>query len=347
MCVSVIRAMLEEGQAEAPPQLAEGLHCPTCGAAVAVKGGERAGSTCCFVPLGPGVLAAEVARQVRETEHERRVGEIRADVDAAYPGDWEVRNNPEFDGVLHLIWGPEGALIARTCMAPFSEPNARLMAHAGKHLRYLLGCDAAAQEQIARQAAMIEGLAARAEAVSQRAEEITARFDAHLQARRENFNVLWSWIYPDNPRGWEYPGQVVNHVGEFLAERVKERDAERARADALAGQVATLRAALERFGAHDPDCHTEHPYHGQVCDCGYDAALAETSAGTGGKVAAVVEAATAWREADKEAERNPAALLSCRMTTDEASAVMDRYFEAQGILFAAVDALTRAGKGEG
>ncbi|MDA8115736.1 MAG: hypothetical protein M0Z43_13580 [Acidithiobacillus sp.] len=31
-------------------------------------------------------------------------------------------------------------------------------------------------------------------------------------------NPLWAMVYPDDPTGWEYPGQVVNHLRSYIAE---------------------------------------------------------------------------------------------------------------------------------
>lgn len=49
-------------------------------------------------------------------------------------GPWSVRDNPDFPGVLHLIWadGRDGfkPLVGRTCYAPQSKANARLIAAA-------------------------------------------------------------------------------------------------------------------------------------------------------------------------------------------------------------------------
>lgn len=30
--------------------------------------------------------------------------------------------------------------------------------------------------------------------------------------RNENYNALWSLLYPRRPDSWEYPGQIVNHL---------------------------------------------------------------------------------------------------------------------------------------
>lgn len=38
-------------------------------------------------------------------------------------------------------------------------------------------------------------------------------------------NLIWGLMYPDDPTGWDYPGQVFNHIRIFIDEVRGERAA--------------------------------------------------------------------------------------------------------------------------
>lgn len=52
--------------------------------------------------------------------------------------------------------------------------------------------------------------------------------DAALEDVRQTISSviseLWAIAYPDNPTGWQYPGQVVNHLQIYVKHLQKERD---------------------------------------------------------------------------------------------------------------------------
>jgi hypothetical protein len=63
------------------------------------------------------------------------------------------------------------------------------------------------------------GKIAKEQARAERAEQRAAGLEAELEQANDTnrifeewLNKYWGLLYPDNPTGWEYPGQVFNHI---------------------------------------------------------------------------------------------------------------------------------------
>jgi len=82
------------------------------------------------------------------------------------------------------------------------------------------------------------GLRIEAIRARQEAEELKEIRADDKRVLTENYNALWSLVYPDDPTGWEYPGQIINHLKLFIEEK------ESAVSAALA-EVGRLRSAIQ------------------------------------------------------------------------------------------------------
>lgn len=71
------------------------------------------------------------------------------------------------------------------------------------------------------------------------------------------FDALWALIYPNDPHGWEYPGQFVRHVEAEINELRQQRDALAAALKPFAVH-APLFDRLSHYNYREPDARTLH-----------------------------------------------------------------------------------------